>query len=57
MVAQNTGRHHLLVGVKQLPAADQPIPGDTRHIRLRSGQIATTPKFEPGPGAGFRRCP
>ena len=45
---QNTGHHHLLVDVKTLPAAGQPIPADTRHLHFGGGQTQTTLKLAPG---------
>lgn len=44
----NTGHHHLLVDVKQLPAAGQPIPNDSRHIHFGGGQTETTLNLTPG---------
>lgn len=43
-----TGHHHLLVDVKQLPAAGQPIPSDAQHIHFGGGQTQTTLKLAPG---------
>lgn len=43
-----TGHHHLLVDVKELPAAGQPIPSDARHIHFGGGQTQTTLKLAPG---------
>jgi hypothetical protein len=45
---KNTGHHHLLVDVEQLPAAGQPIPSDARHIHFGGGQTQTTLKLRPG---------
>lgn len=45
---ENTGHHHLLVDVKQLPAAGQPIPSDEQHIHFGGGQTQTTLKLTPG---------
>jgi len=45
---QHTGHHHLLVDVKTLPAAGQPIPADTNHIHFGGGQTQTTLKLAPG---------
>jgi hypothetical protein len=44
----NTGHHHLLVDVKALPAAGQPIPKDDQHIHFGGGQTETTLKLTPG---------
>ncbi|KRE95035.1 rod shape-determining protein RodA [Frateuria sp. Soil773] len=45
---EHTGHHHLLVDVKDLPAAGQPIPKDATHIHFGGGQTETTIKLEPG---------
>ncbi len=45
---ENTGHHHLLVDVKALPAAGQPIPADAQHIHFGGGQTQTTLKLAPG---------
>lgn len=44
----DTGHHHLLVDMKQLPAAGQPIPSDDQHIHFGGGQTQTTLKLTPG---------
>lgn len=43
-----TGHHHLLVDVKQVPAAGQPIPSDAHHLHFGGGQTQTTLKLAPG---------
>ncbi|MGB3461193.1 MAG: DUF4399 domain-containing protein [Rhodanobacter lindaniclasticus] len=48
VVKENTGHHHLLVDVKDLPAAGQPIPADAQHIHFGGGQTQTTLKLTPG---------
>ncbi len=45
---ENTGHHHLLVDVKALPAAGQPIPADDHHIHFGGGQTQTTLTLKPG---------
>lgn len=45
---KNTGHHHLLVDVKDLPAAGQPIPSDAHHIHFGGGQTQTTLTLSPG---------
>ncbi|RCS30289.1 DUF4399 domain-containing protein [Rhodanobacter denitrificans] len=45
---EHTGHHHLLVDVKELPPAGQPIPKDDRHIHFGGGQTETTLKLKPG---------
>lgn len=43
-----TGHHHLLVDVKDLPAAGQVIPKDENHLHFGNGQTETTVKLKPG---------
>jgi hypothetical protein len=43
-----TGHHHLLVDVKELPAAGQPIPNDKQHLHFGGGQTETTLTLPPG---------
>jgi hypothetical protein len=45
---ENTGHHHLLVDVKELPAAGQPIAKDAQHVHFGGGQTETTLKLPPG---------
>jgi hypothetical protein len=45
---ENTGHHHLLVDVKELPAAGQPIPKDDTHLHFGGGQTQATVKLAPG---------
>jgi hypothetical protein len=45
---EHTGHHHLLVDVKELPVAGQPIPKDENHIHFGGGQTETTLKLKPG---------
>lgn len=45
---EGTGHHHLLVDVKDLPAAGQPIPKDEHHVHFGNGQTETTIKLAPG---------
>lgn len=44
----NTGHHHLLIDVEQLPALDKPIPSDERHRHFGGGQTETTIELSPG---------
>ena len=44
----NTGHHHLLVDVAELPAAGSPIPADANHIHFGGGQTQTTLELPPG---------
>ena len=45
---ENTGHHHLLVDVKDLPLAGQPIAKDDNHIHFGGGQTETTLTLKPG---------
>ncbi|WP_158885321.1 DUF4399 domain-containing protein [Rhodanobacter sp. L36] len=45
---EHTGHHHLLVDVKELPAAGQPIPKDDNHLHFGGGQTETTLTLKPG---------
>ncbi|WP_199099517.1 DUF4399 domain-containing protein [Dyella sp. ASV21] len=48
MKKEGTGHHHLLVDVKDLPAAGQPIPKDDHHLHFGNGQTEATLKLAPG---------
>lgn len=43
-----TGHHHLLIDVAELPPLDQPIPADARHVHFGKGQTETILTLEPG---------
>lgn len=45
---ENTGHHHLLVDVRELPAAGQPIPADEQHRHFGGGQTETQLELSPG---------
>ena len=45
---ERTGHHHLLVDVKDLPPAGQPIPKDENHLHYGGGQTETMLKLKPG---------
>ncbi|MGN6704505.1 MAG: DUF4399 domain-containing protein [Rhodanobacter sp.] len=45
---EHTGHHHLLIDVKELPVAGQPIPADAQHVHFGGGQTQTTLKLAPG---------
>ncbi|MHC8403234.1 DUF4399 domain-containing protein [Pseudomonas sp. MDT1-17] len=47
-VTKNTGHHHLLIDVKELPAAGQPIPTDANHMHFGKAQTEATIKLPPG---------
>lgn len=44
----DTGHHHLLIDVKELPTAGQPIPNDAHHRHFGGGQTETVLKLTPG---------
>ncbi len=48
VAAPNTGHHHLLVDVAELPALDQPLPKDEQHLHFGAGQTETTLSLAPG---------
>ncbi len=44
----NTGHHHLLVDLEELPPLDQPIPADENHIHFGKGQTEVELELTPG---------
>lgn len=44
----NTGHHHLLIDVAQLPALDKPVPTDAHHRHFGGGQTETRIELTPG---------
>jgi len=44
----NTGHHHLLIDVDQLPSLVQPVPADDRHRHFGGGQTEVVVELEPG---------
>ena len=44
----NTGHHHLLIDVTELPAPGQPVPADEQHRHFGAGQTETTLELSPG---------
>lgn len=44
----NTGHHHLLIDVAQLPALDKPVPTDEQHRHFGGGQTETRIDLAPG---------
>jgi hypothetical protein len=46
--AANTGHHHLLIDLEELPALDKPIPSDDQHRHFGGGQTQTTIELSPG---------
>lgn len=47
-VKENTGHHHLLVDVAELPAMDMPLPNDANHRHFGGGQTEITLELAPG---------
>ena len=45
---KNTGHHHLLIDVDQLPAAGAPIPNDANHVHFGKAQTQAEIKLTPG---------
>lgn len=45
---ENTGHHHLLIDVDELPALDQPVPSDANHRHFGKGQTEVELTLEPG---------
>ena len=44
----NTGHHHLLIDVDNLPPMDQPLPNDDRHRHFGGGQTEVSLQLAPG---------
>jgi hypothetical protein len=47
-VKENTGHHHLLIDVAELPATDMPLPNDDHHRHFGGGQTEITLDLPPG---------
>jgi hypothetical protein len=45
---KNTGHHHLLIDVDELPAAGQPIPNDANHLHFGKAQTQAEITLTPG---------
>jgi len=45
---ENTGHHHLLIDVENLPDLDKPIPADDRHKHFGKGQTETLIELSSG---------
>jgi len=45
----DSGHHHLLVDVDELPAANEPIPTDKKHLHFGKGQTEAHLELPPGP--------
>ena len=45
---ENTGHHHLLIDVDDLPPLDQPVPADDNHLHFGGGQTETSIELAPG---------
>ena len=48
VTSPNTGHHHLLIDVAELPPDDQPIPSDDKHRHFGLGQTETEITLAPG---------
>ena len=44
----NTGHHHLLIDLDDVPALDKPLPADAQHVHFGGGQTETTIELTPG---------
>ena len=44
----NSGHHHLLVNVDEMPPMDQPIIADDNHVHFGKGQTEVVLELEPG---------
>ena len=44
----NTGHHHLLINVEQVPASGVGIPADENHVHFGGGQTETSLELPPG---------
>lgn len=44
----NTGHHHLLIDVVDLPESGKPVPADKQHVHFGGGQTETTLDLPPG---------
>ena len=44
----NTGHHHLLIDLEELPALDAPVPAGEQHRHFGAGQTETTLELSPG---------
>ena len=44
----NTGHHHLLIDVDELPNMTLPIPADENHVHFGGGQTETILSLAPG---------
>jgi hypothetical protein len=47
-IKENTGHHHLLIDVKELPPGDQPLANDAQHKHFGGGQTETALTLPPG---------
>jgi hypothetical protein len=45
---ENTGHHHLLIDVDELPALDRPVPKDEKHMHFGGGQTEASIELTPG---------
>ena len=45
---ENTGHHHLLIDVEELPPLNLPVPKDDKHVHFGGGQTETSIELAPG---------
>lgn len=45
---ENSGHHHLLIDLNEIPALDQPLPGSNQLIHFGGGQTETSIELSPG---------
>jgi len=45
---ENTGHHHLLIDVEELPPLELPLPKDEQHLHFGGGQTEVMLELEPG---------
>lgn len=46
--SSNTGHHHLLIDVEDVPALDKPLPADEQHKHFGGGQTEAAIELSPG---------
>jgi hypothetical protein len=46
---ENTGHHHLLIDIEELPDLGKPVPADAQHKHFGAGQTEALVELAPGP--------